>query len=97
MVTNGKEAGDPAAVWALQREKFLTSAGNQTPAVQPVAPRYTDSVGTYVLRGDSTNYKPLPPSYPLREFCRPQQFLCRNKTKGVISEGFHRCICKTKP
>jgi hypothetical protein len=33
----------PPPVWTLwRREKYLAPAGNQTPAVQPVARRYTD-------------------------------------------------------
>jgi hypothetical protein len=33
----------PESVWMQwSREKFLASTGNRTPAVQPVARRYTD-------------------------------------------------------
>jgi hypothetical protein len=43
-VPNKYEAGwAPGQVCALQKwEKFLASAGNRTPVVQPVACRYTD-------------------------------------------------------
>jgi hypothetical protein len=44
LVPIGQETGwAPEAVWELwSREKFLAPAWNRTPAVQPVAHRYTD-------------------------------------------------------